>query len=442
MDDEVTSMSSILQCMDCKREYPLNEVIYTCPSCGGLLDIQHDLATLQHIITRELFDERLGALDKPFNSGVWRYKELVYPDIADEKIITRGEGNTTLYDTPKLASWAGVERLYLKHEGENPTGSFKDRGMTGGVTQANVLGMSRIACASTGNTSASMAAYAAMADIEGIIFFENKNIALGKLSQAIAYGAICLQVNADFDRNLELVREAGEKLAIYVLNSVNPFRLEGQKTIMLETIQQLRWQVPDWIVVPGGNLGNSSAFGQALSEMHCLGLIDRLPRLAIIQAEGASPLYQSYEPAPDSLEYRRGIDELTSMKADTIATAIKIGNPVNFPKAIRSLRLTNGVVETVTDQQIMDAKALIDRQGIGCEPASACSLAGTRKLVETGIIQSHETVVGILTGHLLKDPDATIGYHQNTLERLKANHANQLHPIEPDIDAVTHILGN
>jgi threonine synthase len=428
-------MTSILQCMDCGTRYPIDTVIYTCENCGGLLDVQHDFPP----VSRELFDSRLGTLDMPYRSGVWRYKELIHPEIDETLIVSKPEGNTNLYPVPRLAQWAGVERLYLKHEGENPTGSFKDRGMTGGLTQARVLGMERVACASTGNTSAALAAYAALADIQSVIFFENKNIALGKLSQAIAYGATGIQINADFDRNLELVREVSQKMGIYVLNSINPFRLEGQKAIMFETIQQLKWQVPDWIVVPGGNLGNSSAFGKALAEMHQLGLIDRLPRLAVIQAEGASPLYHSYTP-DSSNGYRRGQDELMPMKAKTIATAIKIGNPVNYPKAVRALRLTDGVVETVTDQEIMDAKALIDHQGIGCEPASACSLAGTYKLARKGVIQPGDTVVGILTGHLLKDPDATIGYHNNTLAHIDAAYPNQLHQVEPSVEAICDIL--
>lgn len=432
-------MTSILQCMDCEAQYPLDSVLYTCPDCGGLLDVQHDLHALQDVITRERFDARLGTLEAPYNSGVWRYKELVYPDVDPTLITSKPEGNTNLYRVDKLANWAGVATLYLKHEGENPTGSFKDRGMTGGVTQAKALNMNRVACASTGNTSAALAAYAAQSGIEGIVFFQNKQIALGKLSQAIAYGATCIQINADFDRNLELVREVSNQLDIYVLNSVNPFRLEGQKTIMIEAMQQLRWQAPDWIVVPGGNLGNSSAFGKALSEMHCLGLIDRIPRLAVIQAEGASPLVYSYQPR-DTNGYERGQDELAPVKAETIATAIKIGNPVNFPKAVRALRLTNGVVESVTDQEIMDAKALIDAAGIGCEPASACSLAGTRKLAEQGIIQPHESVVGILTGHLLKDPDATIGYHQDTLDHLTAKYPNRMYSVEGNASEIAAIL--
>jgi threonine synthase len=424
-------MSSILQCMDCGQQYPTTQIIYNCERCGGLLDVLHDMDYLKATITRATFDQRLGSLDFPYNSGVWRYKELVYPQVRDELIVSRPEGNTNLYRSARLAEWVGIDSLYLKHEGENPTGSFKDRGMTGGVTQARVLGVERVACASTGNTSASLAAYAAWANIEGIVFFQNKQIAMGKLAQAIAYGATGIQINADFDRNLELVREVAGALGIYVLNSINPFRLEGQKTIMIETIQQLRWRVPDWIVVPGGNLGNSSAFGKALHEMYTLGLIDRLPRLAIIQAEGANPLYDSYT---------HGFDHLRPMQADTIATAIKIGNPVNYAKAVRALKWTNGVVEQVTDQEIMDAKALIDKQGIGCEPASACSVVGVRKLVDKGIIQPHETAVAVLTGHVLKDPDVVINYHRNALDDIHANYPNQLYQSEASVDGLKHIL--
>ena len=422
--------SSILQCMNCGRQYPITTVIYTCETCGGLLDVQHDLDTLRHTVTRELFDQRLGTLDAPYNSGVWRYKEMIYPDVDNSSIVSRPEGNTNLYKTPRLAEWAGVKTLYLKHEGENPTGSFKDRGMTGGLTQARVLGMKRVACASTGNTSASLAAYAAWSGLRGILLFQDSHIALGKLAQAIAYGAICIRIDADFDRNLELVRQMSD-LGIYVLNSVNPFRLEGQKSIIIEAIQQLRWQVPDWIVLPGGNLGNTSAFGKALHELCALGLIDRMPSLAVIQAEGANPLFRSYQ---------NNLEGFVPVTAHTIASAIKIGNPVNYPKAVRSLQWTEGVVEQVTDQEIMDSKALIDAQGIGCEPASACTLAGLRKLVDTGVIKSSETVVGILTGHLLKDPEATIAYHEDRLEGILSKFPNHVFIAEPSIESIREIL--
>jgi len=422
-------MQSILQCINCDQQYPVDEVRYTCDACDDLLDVIHDWHGMT--ITRDMFDARLGSLEPPYHSGVWRFKELIYPGVHDHLIVSRPEGNTNLYAAPKLAQWAGVRELYLKHEGENPSGSFKDRGMTGGVTQARVLKMERVACASTGNTSASLASYAAFAGLEGIIFLQNKAIALGKLAQGIAYGATCLRIDADFDRNLELVREASERLNIYVLNSINPFRLEGQKSIIIEALQQLRWQVPDWIVVPGGNLGNSSAFGKALKELYDLGLIDRIPRVAIIQARGASPLYQAFI---------KEFKDFEPVKAETLATAIKIGNPVNYKKAVRTLEWTNGFVEAVTDQQILDAKALIDRAGIGCEPASAATLAGTKKLVENGIIKSHERVVGILTGHVLKDPDATIGYHSNTLEDIRAQYPNMLLEAGDDIEQIVTLL--
>lgn len=426
-------MTSILQCIDCKGQYPIDRVMYTCEACGGLLDVVHDMDYLRHTISRELFDQRLGTLEHPYNSGVWRYKELIYPDVEPHAIISRPEGNTNLYPVPRLAEWVGVKILFLKHEGENPTGSFKDRGMTSGLTQARVLGMKRVACASTGNTSASLASYAALGGLEGVVFFQDKQIALGKLAQSVAYGATGIQVSADFDRNLELVREVANKLGIYVLNSVNPFRLEGQKSIIFEMIQQFRWKTPDWIVVPGGNLGNSSAFGKALSELYELKLIDRIPRVAIIQAEGANPLYRSFV---------KEFEEFEPMHAETLATAIKIGNPVNYAKAVRTIYLTDGMVEQVSDQEILDAKALIDRQGIGCEPASACSLVGTKKLVEKGIIKPHETVVGILTGHILKDPDVVLKYHSGTLADIKAAYPNKLHQSEPSADAIRNILEN
>lgn len=423
-------MTSVLQCMDCQQQYSMERVIYACERCGGLLDVLHQWDDAPPI-TRDLFDARLGTLDFPYLSGVWRYKELIYPAVALEHVVTKPEGNTNLYPSPRVARYAGVDTIYLKHEGENPTGSFKDRGMTTGVTQARALGMARVACASTGNTSSALASYAALADMEGIIFLQNKQIALGKLAQGIAYGATCLQIDADFDRNLELVREVSDELNIYVLNSINPFRLEGQKSIMIEAMQQLRWNVPDWIVVPGGNLGNSSAFGKALKEMYDLGLIERLPRLAIVQAQGASPLYRAY---------LNDFHQFESMKAETIATAIKIGNPVNYKKAVRTIQWTNGVVEMVSDQEIMDAKAVIDSSGIGCEPASACSVAGTRKLVAKGIIQPGDTVVGVLTGTILKDPDATIGYHSNLLEDIAPSYPNRLLQAGDDIDEIKRLL--
>jgi threonine synthase len=423
---------SLLRCIECGHTHELDDPVYICGKCGGLLDVEHDFEALRPQISRELFDQRLGALDAPFNSGVWRYKEMVFPGAQDSEIVTRGEGNTTLYRAPKnLAAWIGAQHLSLKHEGENPTGSFKDRGMTGGVTHAVMVEASGVVCASTGNTSASMASYAAMAGLQALVFFPYGNIAMGKLAQSVAYGAISVQVKGDFDASLDLVRQACRRFGIYLLNSVNPFRLEGQKTIVFELIQQRRWQVPDWIVLPGGNLGNVSAFGKGLHELHSLGLIDRLPRIAVIQAAGAAPFYESY---------KDGFVERHTVKADTVATAIKIGNPASYLKAKRAINWTDGVVEAVTDQEIVDAKAQVDRSGIGCEPASAASVAGVRKLIANGVIKPGEDVVAILTGHVLKDPGLVIDYHQDTLQGLHGTYANKLRIIEPTLESVEALL--
>lgn len=423
---------SVLRCIDCGHTHDLNDPVYVCAQCGGLLDVEHDLERLRPLISRELFDDRLRHLEPPFNSGVWRYKELVFPAAPDEMIVTRGEGNTNLYRAPKgLAAWVGAERLQLKHEGENPTGSFKDRGMTGGMTHARMVGANSALCASTGNTSASMASYAALAGIQALVFFPEGNIAMGKLAQSVAYGAVNVQVQGDFDACLDLVRQACRTFGIYLLNSVNPFRLEGQKTIVLELIQQRRWRAPDWIVLPGGNLGNTSAFGKALHEMQQLGLLDRIPRIAVIQAEGSAPFYQSY---------REGFAARHSVKAHTIATAIKIGNPASFYKAKRTLEWTKGIVESVSDQEIVDAKAMVDASGIGCEPASAASVAGVKKLIAAGVIQPQEEVVALLTGHMLKDPGVIIDYHQETLQGFNSPYANRLRTIKPTLDSVESLL--
>lgn len=425
---------SVLQCIDCGHIHQLNDPVYVCGACGGLLDVQHDLERLRPDISRERFDSRLSAVEPPFNSGVWRFKELVFPGAEAAHIITRGEGNTNLYRAPhKLSAWVGARRLMLKHEGENPTGSFKDRGMTGGITHAHMVGASSVACASTGNTSASMASYAALAGVQALVFFPLGNIAMGKLAQSVAYGALPVQVQGDFDACLDLVRQAARRYGIYLLNSVNPFRLEGQKTIVFELLQQRRWQVPDWIVLPGGNLGNTSAFGKALMELRDVGLIDRLPRVAVIQAEGAAPFYQSY---------REGFAVRHTVHAETLATAIRIGNPASFHKARRTLDLTGGLVEVVSDQDIVEAKAMIDASGIGCEPASAASVAGVRKLINAGVIEPSEDVVAILTGHILKDPDLIIRYHQGTLAGIQSAHANPLRTIPPTLEAVEALLSS
>jgi threonine synthase len=418
-----------LVCIDCGATYPSDEVRYTC-ECGGLLDVARDLEELREHVSREMFDHRLGGRSLADASGVWRFRELILP-VPEEAIVSRPEGNTPQYRSQKLSKWVGLDDLALKHEGENPTGSFKDRGMTVGVTQAKQLGARAVACASTGNTSASLASYGAIASLPVIIFVPEGKIAFGKLSQALAYGAKTLQVKGDFDDAMRLVQEVCRELDIYLLNSINPFRVEGQKAIILELLQQRDWQPPDWIVLPAGNLGNTSAFGKALYEAHQLDLISRVPRLTAVQAQGANPFYQSFV---------GGFQKRTSIHAETIATAIKIGDPVSFKRAVRAIEWTNGVVTQVSDQDIMDAKAQVDAAGIGCEPASASSVAGVKKLVSEGVIKPDESVVAILTGHLLKDPGATIDYHLNQLAGITPAYANVPVVIEPTVEAVKQAL--
>ena len=352
MSPQVSNTVS-LRCIKCNNIYPPDEIRYLC-DCGSLLDVWHDLEALRPQINRGLFDGRLSGAPGPrvvptTDSGVWRYREIILPATGNT-IVSRPEGNTPLYEHSKVSNWVGLENYFLKHGGENPTGSFKDRGMTVGVTQAKIMGAKAVACASTGNTSASLAAYAARAGIPAIIFIPTGKIATGKLAQALAYGATTLQIEGDFDDAMNLVQDVCNELGVYLLNSLNPFRLEGQKSIVFEILQGFRWQPPDWIVLPAGNLGNTAAFGKALYEAQQLGLVDRIPRIAAVQAEGASPFYQNY---------LTNFAEHKTMKANTIATAISIGNPVSHPRAIRTLGWTDGVVTAVSDEEIMNAKAIV-----------------------------------------------------------------------------------
>jgi threonine synthase len=360
---------------------------------------------------------------------VWRYHEAVLSTAAASEILSSFEGNTPLVTSAAVAEWVGASGLLLKHEGQNPTGSFKDRGMTVGVTQARRIGARAVACASTGNTAAALAAYAALAGLPALVLVPHGHIAAGKLAQALAYGARTLLVRGSFDQCLELADQASERLGVYLLNSVNPFRLEGQKTIVLELLQQLGWEPPDWIVLPAGNLGNMAAFGKALTEACAWGLIDRLPRLAAVQAEGAAPFAHSF---------REGFRERHRVEPHTVATAIRIGNPVSYDRAVRAVRDTNGVVTTASDAEILEAKAVVDAAGIGCEPASAAAPAGVRRLVREGVIKSGERVVAVLTGHLLKDPASVTEYH----ERLEPRppRANRPVAIEPRLEEVERAM--
>jgi threonine synthase len=425
-------IEAVLRCVRCDQEYDLAVPRYNC-SCGGTLDLHRDLSGVDGGELKALWEKRWGAKRGADASGVWRYRELIF-DLPEEAIVTRMEGNTRLYPAGKAGEYAGLKNFLLKHEGENPTGSFKDRGMTCGVTAGQYYHAKNVACASTGNTSASMASYAAVCGMKSVIFIPEGKIAYGKLAQALAFGGKTLQIEGNFDDAMELVQEVCEKLNIYLLNSINPFRIEGQKAIGFEIIQQLDWQVPDWFVIPGGNLGNNSALSKGLEELYTLGIIDKIPRIAVIQAEGSAPLarmwknHTPFEPVKNP---------------DTIATAIKIGNPVSWEKSLRGLRWSNGVVDSVTEQEIMDAKAMVDASGIGAEPASCCSVAGAKKLREAGVIDPEASVVGILTGNILKDPDAVIGYHRDELGKLgiRGTYANRPQVIPPTLAAVKTALG-
>jgi threonine synthase len=339
-------------------------------------------------------------------SGVWRFRDLL-PILTNlDHVVTLREGNTPLYEMPRAAELAGVDWLLAKHQGMNPTASFKDTGMTSAISVAVERGFQWVACASTGNTSAAMAAYAARAGLRSIVFIPEGKIAWGKLSQSMDYGALTVQLKTDFDGCVRLLTELVRRFPIYLLNSVNPYRLEGQKTPAMEILEQLEWQVPEHIVVPGGNLANSSALGKGFQEMQHIGLISRVPKISIIQAEGANPLYRWFNDANH---------EMKPVTAETRATAIRIGNPASWRKAANVIETMGGWCEQVSEQEIALAKAEIGAEGIGCEPASAVTLAGLKKLVRGGRVARGERVVLILTGHTLKDSQYTIAYHRGEL---------------------------
>jgi threonine synthase len=431
-------MPSELICFEqkCRARFPIDSVLYNCPKCGSLLEADLGAGSLDAAALKHTWRERRMCNTMVDQSGVWRYREMLPFTGHVQLAVSLREGNTPLLDAPLAAQYAGLDRLAFKHQGYNPTGSFKDNGMTCGVTQAIRLGMKRVACVSTGNTSASMAAYASAADLEAIVFIPHGNISYGKLAQALEYGARTLQVEANFDQILALVRNLAERIGIYLLNSINPFRIEGQKTIAIEMLDQRDWNPPDWIVLPGGNLGNTSAFGKALRELLEFGFIERLPRLAVIQAEGAAPFHEFMQ---------RGGEFHAVESPETLATAIRIGDPVSWPKALREVRETNGIVEKVSEQEIADAKAQIGRCGIGCEPASAATLAGIRKLTAKGVIGRQADVVAVLTGNVLKDPDYIYRYHTGQLkgpdgELLQSRFGNRPTVVPNDADAIAKIL--
>lgn len=471
----LTSGPALQRCINplCQATFDVSQVKTACDRCGDLLDVDYEWGQVPVPQRLSEFEKYWSRRYEPLRfSGVWRFHELL-PFVKPENVVTVGEGQTLLQKADHVAKYVGIEPgrqlpsgqftggLFLQYEGMNPSGSFKDNGMCAAFTHAHLTGAKRAACASTGNTSASLAMYCSVTQLmKAVIFIGSGKISYGKLSQALEYGALTVQIAGDFDDAMIRVREVAKDLGIYLVNSINPFRLEGQKTIMFRVLESLRWQVPDWIVVPGGNLGNSSAFGKAFQELLKLGLIDRAPRLAVINAAGADTLYQLFERRnlrwnngqPDQKTTVAYYDDLDSRraKADTIASAIEINRPVNLKKCLRALDVCDGVVRRVTDQEILDAKAQVGAGGIGCEPASAASVAGAKLLREEGIIAPSDRVVCILTGHQLKDPTATVAYHTTDQEKFnevlgsrgvsRASFANRAVAVPNELDAIIRAI--
>ena len=461
------------QCINpgCGGTFPIGQVHVACPKCRSLLDIRYDWDRLPVPKSLGFFEHRWstkgsGVQGRLDFSGVWRFREMMPFFRTEDDIVTIGEGRTNLQRADLLAREMGMKpgTLMLQYEGLNPSGSFKDNGMTAAFTHARMVGAKKVACASTGNTSASLAMFASLAEMDGVVFIGSGKISFGKLSQALDYGALTLQIQGDFDACLRRVRQIAvdvPQLGIYLMNSVNPFRLEGQKSIMYRVLEALDWQPPDWVIVPGGNLGNCSAFGKAYEEMKNLGLVKKVPRLAVINATGANTL--------NELVSRRGMkwnagkwDATTAQKLyaamdeanyhpHTIASAIEISRPVNLPKALRALSTMNGVVREVSDEEILEHRAMVARWGFGCEPASAAGVAGLRKLLDEQVISPGETVVCILTGHELKDPNATVKYHTGIdmkkaqdlapHEEPKGKLVNRPIPVEDDLASIVKAMG-
>jgi threonine synthase len=447
----------------CAATCAVDETAFVCPRCGGLLDVAYDWDRLPPPRSLRDFEAKWAGRADPLNfSGVWRFRELL-PFADREQVMSIGEGQTILQRADTVAAFVGMEpgRLFLQYEGLNPSGSFKDNGMTAAFTHARLVGVRRAACASTGNTSASLAVFCSATGLmRAIVFIGSGKISYGKLAQALDHGALTVQIAGDFDDAMRRVQEVARRLGIYLVNSINPFRLEGQKTIMYRVLEALRWEAPDWVVVPGGNLGNVSAFGKAFLELAELGLLERLPRLAVINAAGANTFYQLYERfglrwnggSPDAKLTGGYFQDLEAegVRASTIASAIEINHPVNLPKALRALDRCGGAVREVTDQEILDAKAKVGAGGLGCEPASAASVAGARKLRREGVIGADERVVCILTGHQLKDPTATVAYHstdQRTFDEVlghrgvrRATYANRAVQVPNDLDEIIRAI--
>jgi threonine synthase len=425
----------------CPAQYELNEILYRCPRCGDLLEVQHDLEALKTTsanVWKEIFAARYSRAAGPFASGVWGKKEWVCSQIDDENIVSIGEGRTPLFAARRLGKETNLE-IWIKLCGNSHTGSFKDLGMTVLVSMVKQMiargqKIKAAACASTGDTSAALAAYCAVAGIPSIVLLPKNKISTAQLIQPIANGTLTLSLDTDFDGCMAIVQKLTESKEIYLANSMNSLRVEGQKTVSIEIVQQLDWQVPDWVIVPGGNLGNVSAIGKGFLEMQVVGLIDRLPRLVCAQAQQANPLYESY---------KNGFADFQSQKAGTtLATAIQIGNPVSFKKAVRVLKKLNGIVEQASEEELANASARADREGLFVCPQTGVALAAVLKLVEKNKIKPKDCVVVISTAHGLKFVDFKIKYHDMSLADVTSRFANPPVELSADFDAVLHAINS
>ena len=420
--------SAYLECIEetCRKRQDPRRDSYLCSSCGGLLEVNYHFDSFDPDELRKAWHMRRLSGEPIDRSGVWRFRELIPFVGPRSRIISLSEGSTPLVGTRRAGWWAGQVHLTIKHQGNNPTGSFKDLGMTACITRAESRDVRMVACASTGNTSSSMAAYAARAGLKALLFVPYRQISAAKLAQALDFGAFVIEVGDTFDQAFGLLREIAPELGLYLVNSVNPFRIEGQKTIVAEMMEQRAWRPPDYIVVPGGNLGNASAIGKGLRELKEMGFIEKVPRVVVVQAAGANPFYRTLAAASQELIAVEG--------PRTEATAIRIGRPANWKKARRVLEWTDGFCESVTDEEIFEAKAVLAEDGVGCEPASAATIAGVRKLCRLGKIERQADVVAILTGNQLKDTEYVMRH------RSEAQESSQRLKVEPDLEALRKAL--
>ena len=418
------------------EEYSLDEVVYKSKD-GGLLDVKHDMDALAKFDAKywqTLFDSRTGATSWPYGSGVWKFKEWVLPDISSDDVVSMFEGNSNLFWAERFGTELGMSDLWVKQCGNSHTGSFKDLGMTVLVSQCNRVrkmnpdSATAVGCASTGDTSAALSAYCAAAGIPSIVFLPADKISLAQLVQPIANGSLVLSIDTDFDGCMKLIQGVTAKNPIYLANSMNSLRLEGQKTAAIEILQQFNWQVPDWVIIPGGNLGNVYAFYKGFKMAMDLGLVDRLPRMCVAQAQNANPLYRAYT---------KGWDQFEAVKAETtFASAIQIGDPVSIDRAIMALEATNGVVEEATEEELMDAAARADLTGMFNCPHTGVALSALIKLREKGVIQPGDRTVVVSTAHGLKFAQSKVSYHAKEIPGMDSKYANPPVPVAQDIDAV------